>query len=93
MKEHIDRRSKRAGYQQSILPKFSKEESDYLKGSIDYWGLNNYGNRIVSGFTDDKTSLNWEANMEVILTGSHQVSTYIISLERNNSFNPFCVHM
>lgn len=74
MKEHIERRSKKAGFNESILPTFNAEERRDLKGAIDYLGLNNYGDVIVSAAKSDSDSLTWDANMEVTQLGSHLVS-------------------
>lgn len=40
--------SKRQGYPRSRLPKFTREEVEYVKGTADYFGLNHYTTYLLS---------------------------------------------
>lgn len=42
MKEHVARHSKAAGFKNSLLPEFSANMSEKLKGTLDYLGVNMY---------------------------------------------------
>lgn len=42
MKTIIGRRSQQQGFSRSRLPEFSKEEIDYIKGTVDLLGVNIY---------------------------------------------------
>ncbi|PSN49994.1 Myrosinase 1, partial [Blattella germanica] len=48
VKERILNRSLELGFLKSRLPKFSKEEMDYVRGSFDFFGLNHYTTYLVT---------------------------------------------
>lgn len=47
VKTTVARRSKAQNYTRSRLPTFTKEEIEYMKGTLDYIGLNHYGSNTV----------------------------------------------
>lgn len=65
MKEHIARRSKAAGFEESVLPTFSKEESKRLAGSLDYLGVNMYTSYVAKPINYTSDSLFWQDCIEV----------------------------
>ncbi|XP_056630381.1 myrosinase 1-like [Diorhabda sublineata] len=65
MKEFIGRRSILQGYNKSRLPAFTTDEIRYIKGTIDYLGINQYTAMLVRHINDtDKTEISWEADSE-----------------------------
>lgn len=42
MKNRISYRSKLEGYNHSRLPEFTKEESDFIRGTVDFFSLQTY---------------------------------------------------
>lgn len=73
MKETILRRSKAAGLEQSILPEFSENMSQLLKGSIDYLGVNMYTSNIAKAINYTTKSLFWQ---DCIEAESYLLSTW-----------------
>ncbi|XP_056630380.1 myrosinase 1-like [Diorhabda sublineata] len=68
MKEYIAKRSMIQGFTQSRLPEFSVEEIEYIKGTIDYLGVNHYTSTLVRHVEDsNKTEVSWEADSETYL--------------------------
>lgn len=65
MKEHIYRRSLAAGYRHSILPEFTYFESEYLKGTVDFFGVNIYSALLATPIKQSTNSLVWNEAMEV----------------------------
>lgn len=47
VKSTVAKRSKAQNYPRSRLPTFTKEEIEYMKGTVDYIGLNHYGSNSV----------------------------------------------
>ncbi|XP_025264883.1 myrosinase 1 isoform X1 [Camponotus floridanus] len=47
MKNHVAENSKLAGFPRSLLPTFSPEWVQYIKGASDFFGLNHYTSRLV----------------------------------------------
>lgn len=56
MIETIGNRSAKAGYRRSRLPKFTKEQIDYIKGTFDFLGLNTYTTYNVRALEDNEVS-------------------------------------
>lgn len=73
MKEHLHRRSLAAGYQNSILPEFTHSERKFMKGTVDFFGVNIYSAQIVTTVNQSSHSLLWEEAMEVHM---HQPNTW-----------------
>lgn len=74
MKEHISRRSQAAGFKQSVLPRFSSEDSKLLKGSLDFLGVNLYTANVASAnVTNQTNSVAWEDCFEAYV---YQPSTW-----------------
>lgn len=48
VKEFIGRRSKLQGFKDSRLPQFTPEEKEYLKGTVDFLGINVYTTSLAS---------------------------------------------
>lgn len=65
MKEHLHRRSIAAGYRNSILPEFTVSESEFIKGTVDFFGVNIYSSLVVTTLNQSTNSLSWGDAMEV----------------------------
>lgn len=64
MKEHMTRRSKAAGMKESILPTFSQKQSESMKGTYDYIGVNMYTSYIAKAINYTSDSLFWQDSIE-----------------------------
>ncbi|XP_050512611.1 myrosinase 1-like [Diabrotica virgifera virgifera] len=65
MKQFIARRSLAQGFSESRLPEFTAEEIKYIKGTIDYLGVNQYTAGLVRHVEDkNRTKISWEADQE-----------------------------
>ncbi|CAG9833414.1 unnamed protein product [Diabrotica balteata] len=66
MKKVIAERSALQGFTQSRLPQFTKDEITYLKGTLDYLGLNYYTTFMVRDSDDEKISdISFEADANI----------------------------
>lgn len=65
MKKYIVRRSKAAGFQKSLLPKFTAKAKRLLKGSVDFLGINIYSAYITRTVRNQTDSLSWKDCSEV----------------------------
>lgn len=66
MKKNMNRRSLAAGYKYSILPEFTPFERDFMKGTVDYFGVNLYTSFLIQPYKEKANSLFWKDAMEVI---------------------------
>lgn len=73
MKEHISRRCKAAGLKKSLLPEFSANESNYVKGTLDYLGVNLYTASVAKAINYHISSVGWQESIEV---DSYQPSSW-----------------
>lgn len=47
LEKHLEEVGKRKGFNKSVLPPFTKEEIDLIRGTYDYYGMNFYTSRLV----------------------------------------------
>lgn len=67
MKKFIGERSAKQGFKTSRLPEFTKQEIDYINGTIDFLGVNYYTTNMVSEKNDTvRNEVSWEADAETI---------------------------
>jgi beta-glucosidase len=59
------------------LPKFTREQSETLKGSFDFIGVNYYTARFANSIPISNNIINksYDADQQLNLTGKHPVST------------------
>ncbi|CAG9833420.1 unnamed protein product [Diabrotica balteata] len=68
MKQFIAKRSIAQGFKHSRLPQFTSDEVKYIKGAIDFLGVNQYTSMLVRHMDDkNKTEISWEADSETFL--------------------------
>lgn len=60
MKEHIGSCSKVAGFNKSILPTFSRKESEQVKGTLDYLGVNTYTAYLTKSSSIINNTCSWQ---------------------------------
>lgn len=65
MKEHIGRCSKAAGFSKSLLPTFSKKDSEHLKGTLDYLGVNIYTALLAKPINSTSDTCSWQESLGV----------------------------
>ncbi|XP_050512620.1 myrosinase 1-like isoform X1 [Diabrotica virgifera virgifera] len=66
MKKTIAKRSSLQGFSQSRLPQFTKDEIEYLKGTLDYLGLNYYTTFMARDSDDEKIDdISFEADAQI----------------------------
>lgn len=73
MKEHIERRSKAAGYKKSILPQFTEHTKALVKGTLDFIGVNLYTAYVAKAGHYHTQSLSFQDCTEV---DTYQSSTW-----------------
>lgn len=64
MKEHIARRSKAAGYKQSLLPEFPEKQREFVQGTLDFIGVNLYTAYVAKAIDYHSNSLGWQESIE-----------------------------
>nr|XP_037874097.1 myrosinase 1 isoform X2 [Bombyx mori] len=47
LEKHMEEVSRRKGFQRSVLPPFTREEIDLVKGTFDFYAMNHYTSRLV----------------------------------------------
>ncbi|KAG5870109.1 hypothetical protein JTB14_021426 [Gonioctena quinquepunctata] len=66
MKNKIAARSEKQGYRKSRLPNFTKEEVEYMKGTVDFLGLNTYSSSMAKAIAEpDMTGIGSWVDPEV----------------------------
>lgn len=67
MKEHIGRRSIAYGFEESLLPRFTRAEIAYIRGTYDYIGVNSYTAALAIAYNTSTDTMGFYADMEVYL--------------------------
>lgn len=65
MKKKIRNKSLEAGYTNSVLPEFTAEQSQYLKETLDFIGINIYTSQVVTFSKEKSGSVSWAKSMGV----------------------------
>ncbi|XP_070577056.1 lactase/phlorizin hydrolase-like [Ptychodera flava] len=66
MKWQVGNKSLAQNLTQSRLPEFTEEEKNYIKGTADYFGLNQYTTSICTHHVNEGSDPNYEADQDVV---------------------------